>query len=539
MEISQTLTEKEKKRQEAIHELITTEQVYLSYLYLLRDEFQRPLLDQGLITPAESQAIFMEWSSLLELSQSIVDELVERQRSDNGVVLAVGDVINSHIVERADCFMRYCANHRDASNLLTRRMAESRLLQDFLNQAKSKPSCRGLDISSFLLQPLQRITRYPLLIKKILQYTEEDHIDHLLLSEALTSAEQFLDRINESIRSSETKQQLEDIQRKLPAGEMSEGLVLTSETKYLGRRQILYEGNLRKAKSGRKLYAYLFNDLLLLFIPGRAHSTLTRTPSYTSIVHPHSSHSQGSSQSHSDWGQNNNSHGWSLYQAPIPLERVKVRPDQGDDLKFTIVITTPVSPAAAAQYSSVPAHLQSSQQLQQSQGFLQALVHVKASSAKERRGWVTSMEKAIEALAKAPRGYGMRTSIRPPLAETIGTMTIRVNEGIISSREFAKSKSFLCTISLGEQLFTTRAVSTEHAFLGTFSILWRESVIFAMTDLIQVLNVKVMSSSPFSPDGSAQVPFHAVVPYGERGTEVVATLGDDIHVKFFMSYKAL
>lgn len=57
---------------------------------------------------------------------------------------------------------------------------------------------------------------------QILEYTEEDHIDHLLLSEALVSAESFLDRINEAIRSGETRQKLEEIQRKLPPGEMSE-----------------------------------------------------------------------------------------------------------------------------------------------------------------------------------------------------------------------------------------------------------------------------------------------------------------------------
>ncbi|KAF9351243.1 actin organization and endocytosis protein [Mortierella sp. AD094] len=529
MGVSQSLPEKEKKRQEAIHELITTERVYLSYLYLVRDDFQRPLLDQGLINPAESQSIFMEWSSLLDLSQSIVDELAQRQANDKGVVLAVGDVINSHIVERAGCFMRYCGNHRDASVLLAKRMAESRLLLDFMTEAKSKPICRGLDISSFLLQPLQRITRYPLLIKKILEYTDEDHIDHLLLTEALVSAEQFLDRINESIRNGETKQRLEEIQRKLPAGEISEGLVLTAETKYLGRRQLLQEGHLRKAKSGRKLYAYLCNDLLLLFNPGRTQGSLTRAYSNPSL----------SSSSPSLTSLQSSGSDWVLYHAPIPLERVKVRADQSDDLKFSITFNTPVNPSITANH--VPPHLQSSQQ-QIRQGSLQTVIHVKTTSAKERRTWVSAMDKAIEALAKAPRGYGMRTSIRPPLHETIGTMTIRTNEAIIPSREFGKSKSFQCSISLGEQLFTTRPTSTEHAFTVSFSILWRESVIFAVTDLSQVLEVKVMSSSPFSPDvymGSTQVPFHTVVPYGERGTEVIASLESGIQVKFYMSYKAL
>ncbi|KAG0211949.1 actin organization and endocytosis protein, partial [Mortierella sp. NVP41] len=541
--VSQSLSEKERKRQEAIHELITTEQVYLAYLYLVRDDFQRPLLDQGLIGPAESHSIFMDWSSLLDLSQSIVDELVRRRDSEQGVVLAVGDVINSHIVERAGCFMRYCANHREASSLLTRSMAESRLLSDFMKAAKSKPSCRGMDISSFLLQPLQRITRYPLLIKKILEYTEEDHIDHLLLSEALVSAESFLDRINESIRRGEDKQKLEELQRKLPNGDLSEGLVLTSETKFLGPRRILQEGTLRKAKSGRKLFAYLCSDLLLLFVPGRAAGALKKSASYSSLSLSASSPSLSTSPSMtSDWDQNN-SHGWTLYHAPIPLERVKVRPDSSDETKFTFVVASPVPPSVVAQYIQVPLHLQSHQQQQSSQGGpLQSLIHVKAGSARERKVWLSAMQKAIETLAKAPRNYGMRTSIRPPLAKTIGTMTIRVNEGVIPSREFAKSKSFLCTISLGDQIFTTRAASTDHAFSGAFSILWRESIIFAITSMSQVLDIKVMSTSPFSPDvfmGSAQVPFHTVVPYGERGTEVVSTLGNGLQVKFHMSYKTL
>lgn len=65
----------------------------------------------------------------------------------------------------------------------------------------------------------------------------------------------------------------------------------------------------------------------------------------------------------------------------------------------------------------------------------------------------------------------------------------------------AKSKSFQCTISLGDQLFTTQEASTDHAFSGHFSILWRESVIFSITNLSQVLDVKVKCCSPFSPDG--------------------------------------
>jgi len=138
LSVAHSLSEKERKRQEAIHELIITEQVYLSYLYLVRDDFQRPLLAQALISPAESQVIFLDWSSLLDLSQTVVGDLEQRRENGNGVVLAVGDIINSCIVERANCFLRYCSGHREASVLLSRRMSESRPLQDFLKVRKTR-----------------------------------------------------------------------------------------------------------------------------------------------------------------------------------------------------------------------------------------------------------------------------------------------------------------------------------------------------------------------------------------------------------------
>jgi hypothetical protein len=211
----------------------------------------------------------------------------------------------------------------------------------------------------------------------------------------------------------------------------------------LGHRCILQEGHLRKAKSGRRLYVYLCNDLVLLFLPGRTNASLTKSQSQGSLSV--SSPSLGSSPSmNMDWNQGGQgsqgqgNQGWTLYHAPIPLESLKVRSDPGDEVKFTLVLTLQAfASATAAQYSQVPSHLQPHHQQQQgAAGSQQSLIHLKAGSNRERKVWVKALEQAIENLAKAPRGYGMRTSIRPPLTETIGTMTIRVQEAVISSREF-------------------------------------------------------------------------------------------------------
>lgn len=285
-----------------------------------------------------------------------------------------------------------------------------------------------MDLASFLLQPMQRITRYPLLIKNILKYTTEDHLDHLLLTEALESAEGFLGRINEAIREGESREKLQEVQMKLAFSPLAEGLDMSKPTKYMGPRQLLHEGNLRKAKSGRRLYGYLCNDVLLLFVP-RKTSIKALSPDWGQEMQAmQAAQSNSSFLSGAVPGGN-----WDLYHAPIALEHARVRVDD-DDLKFTLVVSTPLPSALLAYESSVPAHLQPSAPPSQQV----SLITVKTSHARERRAWVAALDKAIEAVAKAPRAHGMRTSVRPPLEQTIGTMTIRVQDGLIHSRAFGK-----------------------------------------------------------------------------------------------------
>jgi hypothetical protein len=95
---------------------------------------------------------------------------------------------------------------------------------------------------------MQRITRYPLLIKQILQYTELDQ-DRELTERALQTAEGILDTINEAIREQEGHDRLKALSQDLWIGQGR--LDLTAPTRHLGDRKLLREGLLNKAKSGR------------------------------------------------------------------------------------------------------------------------------------------------------------------------------------------------------------------------------------------------------------------------------------------------
>jgi hypothetical protein len=80
---------------------------------------------------------------------------------------------------------------------------------------------------------VQRITRYPLLIKQILQYTEPDQ-DRDQTERALQTAERILSTINEAIREQEGRDRLKTLSQDLWIGQgcvpPSLGLVINGLT---------------------------------------------------------------------------------------------------------------------------------------------------------------------------------------------------------------------------------------------------------------------------------------------------------------------
>lgn len=122
--------------------------------------------------------------------------------------------------------------------------------------------CLPCETLTLAFHVVQRITRYPLLIKQISHYTEPDQ-DLSLVDKSLTTIEGITSRINESVREAESQDRLRVLSEDLWVG--GEGrLDLTAPTALQGPRKLLKEGAVAKAKSGRKLTLVLSNDILVL-----------------------------------------------------------------------------------------------------------------------------------------------------------------------------------------------------------------------------------------------------------------------------------
>ena len=77
------------------------------------------------------------------------------------------------------------------------------------------PKCEGLELGSFLLEPVQRLARYPLLLRQMIHYTPRTHPMHIELTKAHKMSEDFLKATNEAVREAEDRARLFEVQERL------------------------------------------------------------------------------------------------------------------------------------------------------------------------------------------------------------------------------------------------------------------------------------------------------------------------------------
>ncbi|WVF66967.1 hypothetical protein IAT40_001710 [Kwoniella sp. CBS 6097] len=262
-----TMSERERKRQEAIFEFIATEGSYGRDLQLIVEVFYASMLD--ILDDKSLNVVFANIEDILLFNTSFLSSLEDRQKSCRLYIDRIGDILQDHLRE-AGVYMTYCVNQNQGIKLLQSLRETNPALSAHLQSIReNNPAVRGLDLSSFLLIPMQRITRYPLLIKQIIHYTDifdtsgEDNTDLPLVQNALEMVEGIVGSINESVREVQSEERLRTLSENLWIG--GEGrLDLTAPTALQGPRRLIKEGRVIKSKSGRKLTMVLCTDIIVL-----------------------------------------------------------------------------------------------------------------------------------------------------------------------------------------------------------------------------------------------------------------------------------
>uniref|UniRef100_A0A8C3X8P4 Dynamin-binding protein n=1 Tax=Catagonus wagneri TaxID=51154 RepID=A0A8C3X8P4_9CETA len=183
------------KRTKVIEELLQTERDYIRDLEMCIERIMIPL-QQTQIPNIDFEGLFGNMQMVIKVSKQLLADL---EISD-----AVGPVFLDHRDELEGTYKVYCQNHDEAISLLEIYEKEEKIqkhLQDLLADLKSLYNEWGctnyINLGSFLIKPVQRVMRYPLLLMELLNSTPESHPDKVPLTNAVLAVKEINVNINE------------------------------------------------------------------------------------------------------------------------------------------------------------------------------------------------------------------------------------------------------------------------------------------------------------------------------------------------------
>eukprot|EP00727_Mastigamoeba_balamuthi_P003773 m51a1_g13393 hypothetical protein (351) ;mRNA; f:450-2032 len=231
---------REQLRQMALDELTTTESAYL---------YDKPLRDSGIVPSQDSATLFGSVEPIRRLSYELLQSLRGKE-SVGSCFLRLAEYLKMYSV--------YCANFEAQIATLSRLSDSHPEFKAFIENVSRNPKCRQLDLAAFLIKPVQRVLKYPLLLAEIIKYTD-DGPERNELEKARARIASVCDGINSWKRDFDSRMRLVDFQRHLITRSGRQASVLTP-TRRVVREAVLRE---RMEQGTREVHYVLCTDVLL------------------------------------------------------------------------------------------------------------------------------------------------------------------------------------------------------------------------------------------------------------------------------------
>ncbi|KAI0079401.1 CNH-domain-containing protein [Panus rudis PR-1116 ss-1] len=265
-EVVNSVSDTEKKRQEAINEVIYTERDFVRDMEYLRDLWIKPLKESDII-PAARRTDFLEqvfWNvhDIIAVNTRLRDALNKRQKS-YAVVEQIGDVFLEHVPNFSP-FVSYGAHQLYGKYEFEKEKSSNPAFAQFVEATERRPESRKLELNGYLTKPTTRLARYPLLLEAVLKHTPADNPDKTAIPRVVEMIREFLKAVNAETGKAENRFNLLQLDQQLvfrPGEEVD--LRLREEG-----RELVYKGALKRRGNAQgdsaDLQVFLFDHALLM-----------------------------------------------------------------------------------------------------------------------------------------------------------------------------------------------------------------------------------------------------------------------------------
>ncbi|CAM1297612.1 TIAM1 (predicted) [Pycnogonum litorale] len=205
---NKTMPDAEKLRK-VILELVDTERTYVNHLNSLLEHYLEPMKKAIFLSNSEISTLFGNIQEIVQFQRVFLQNLEDALKQEpnfhhfdqpsqfKDLLFNLGQIFLRY-ADRFKLYSSFCASHSKAQKVLHPGEMNAGLLE-FL-QSKNPKQQHAFSLESYLIKPIQRILKYPLLLQQLRLLTEPGSQEHAHLSEALKGMEKVAEHINEMQR---------------------------------------------------------------------------------------------------------------------------------------------------------------------------------------------------------------------------------------------------------------------------------------------------------------------------------------------------
>ncbi|KAI9274477.1 hypothetical protein BDA99DRAFT_431896 [Phascolomyces articulosus] len=263
-EVRDSVSKAEWKRQEAIFELVCTEENFIKTIEYMWIEPIR--VSEEIIPNPKKREFFIRtvFANIMEIYDLHVQMLsaFQNRQAQNPTVSNIGDIMHD-FMDRFDPFIEYGASQYNAKFVLEQERATNGAFAAFAKKTEEHPVSRKLPLNGYLSQPTTRIGRYNLLLEGILKHTPSNNSDSEMIPKVMETIKGILTRMNATAGRAKNRFDLDRINAHLRFKNPEDviDLRLCDE-----ERQIIKEDKLRKSHSNdsNEFQVILFDHYLAI-----------------------------------------------------------------------------------------------------------------------------------------------------------------------------------------------------------------------------------------------------------------------------------
>ena len=268
----ENVAKKDVERQNILHEIVTSEDVYMDQLNVLRVLYRDELFkwQPPIIAPQRRDQflseVFGKADAVKQVNEDyLLPQLKYRQQEQGPWIKGFSDIFREWIRKARSAYIDYAASFPNANSLIRQEADRNLLFRQFLDQMRDNERSKRLGWDTYLKSPITRLQRYSLLLTTVYKHMTQENEEKANLAIAIEEVKAVTSECDAKVAEMSKVVDITELNSKLKLRPGMEHVQL-----YLLHRgrEIIYRGDLQRMGSAKfswvDCHAILFDHYFVL-----------------------------------------------------------------------------------------------------------------------------------------------------------------------------------------------------------------------------------------------------------------------------------